>query len=196
MKIIVGLGNPGPKYETTRHNLGFLAVDHLVDMWKARGPEKDSGAEIFETEFRGERTLLVKPQTFMNNSGKSVGPIFQFYKCTPSDLIVIHDEVDLKPMAIRVKTGGGTGGHNGLKSLDASLGALSLNYHRIRLGVGKPAMFNSQMDTGDWVLGKMSDEELDELPDLFRKVTGAVELILKGEVKRAMNEYNGQNGEK
>jgi peptidyl-tRNA hydrolase len=71
-----------------------------------------------------------------------------------------------------------------------------LNYHRIRLGVGKPAMFNSQMDTGDWVLGKMSDEELDELPDLFRKVTGAVELILKGEVKRAMNEYNGQNGEK
>jgi len=196
MKIIVGLGNPGPKYETTRHNVGFLAVDYLSDLWEARGPDKNYGAEIFTTSVASEKVILVKPQTFMNDSGKSVGPLFQFYKCDPNDVLVIHDEVDLKPMAIRVKLGGGTGGHNGLKSLDAHLGALNLNYHRIRLGVGKPAMFNSPMETADWVLGKFSDEELDALPDLFKKVKGAVELILNGESKRAMNEYNGQNGEK
>ena len=190
MKLIVGLGNPGPKYETTRHNIGFLAIDYLAEEWKAQGPDESEDAEIFKTTIAGEKVLLVKPQTFMNDSGKTVGPLSKFFKCSPEDIIVIHDDVDLKPMAIRIKTGGGTGGHNGLKSIDAHVGAGSTSYHRIRLGVGKPAMFNSPMDTADYVLQRFRNEELDALPELFKKTQGAVELLIQGKAAQAMNLFN------
>lgn len=119
MKIVVGLGNPGPKYETTRHNAGFLAVDFLVDEWKASptSPGATNEGDFWHTTVRGEKVLLVKPDTFMNLSGQCVGPLFKFYKCVPGDLIVIHDDLDLKVNALRIKTGGGTGGHHGLRDL-------------------------------------------------------------------------------
>src|SRR4051794_16113943 len=138
MKIVVGLGNPGPKYETTRHNVGFLAVDRLIDEWKATGPASKHQGEVYQADVRGEKVLLVKPETFMNLSGRCVAPLMVFFKCKPSDLIVIHDDLDLIPFALRIKTGGGTGGHNGLKSLDESLGAGQNGYHRIRIGIGHP----------------------------------------------------------
>src|SRR5947209_2000372 len=123
MKLVVGLGNPGPRYETTRHNVGFLALDRLVEAWSAQGPKIQNSSEVFTAKVGGEPVLLVKPQTFMNNSGKGVAPLATFYKCAPTDVIVIHDEVDLKPLQIRIKSGGGSGGHNGLKSMDQFLGS-------------------------------------------------------------------------
>src|SRR5688572_220104 len=98
MKLIVGLGNPGPRYETTRHNIGFLAIDRLVERLNPNGPKNQNGGEVYDTEISGEKVLLVKPQTFMNLSGKCIAPIFNFHKLTPDDLIVIYDEIDLKPL--------------------------------------------------------------------------------------------------
>src|SRR5262245_51476895 len=103
MKLIVGLGNPGPKYETTRHNAGFLLVDRLVERWKAQGPTDKFKGELYRAEFAGEQVLLLKPQTYMNLSGESVGPCAGFHKVAPEDIIVVHDEVDLPSMALRLK---------------------------------------------------------------------------------------------
>ena len=189
MKIIVGLGNPGQKYETTRHNAGFLAVDRLVDAWKATGPATQHDADLYQASVEGERVLLVKPQTFMNLSGRAVAPVFRFYKCEPSDLIVIHDDLDLKPLTLRIKTGGGTGGHNGLKSLDASLGADFTEYHRIRIGIGKPGP-EQRISSVDYVLRPFEDDELSGLDPLLDKVVLACERIVRGDVAGAMNEFN------
>lgn len=191
MKIVVGLGNPGPKYETTRHNVGWLALDRLIDSWKATGPKNDHQAEVFRTKVDGEDVLLIKPQTFMNLSGRSVAPITKFFKCEPNDLIVLHDEVDIPPCALKIKTGGGSGGHNGLKSLDESLGTNA--YHRVRLGVGHPRNFNLRMDTADYVLGQIPDVELERWDAIFNDVEKAVRLILKGESLKAMTLYNRQS---
>lgn len=200
MKIIVGLGNPGPKYETTRHNVGFLAIDRLVDEWKATGPARSNEGEVFQATVKGEKVALIKPQTYMNNSGRTVGPIYKFYKCEPADLIVIHDDLDLKPMAVRIKTGGGTGGHNGLKSIDAHLGAGQTGYHRIRIGIGKPGMPGlsapSLMATADYVLQQYSDAELGELDRVLDVAVQAAEMIVAGDVADAMNRFNGESGSK
>ncbi len=190
MKIVVGLGNPGPKYETTRHNVGFLAVDRLVERWKAGSPSNKHHAEIFSAGFGGEKVTLVKPETFMNLSGRSVAPLFTFYKCTPEDVVVIHDELDLKPVSFRLKTGGGTGGHNGLKSIDECLGAAQNGYHRVRIGIGHPAALGLRQQPVDYVLGQFSDQELAELDPLFDRVAEAIEMIVRGDAKAAMNKFN------
>ncbi|MBS1959455.1 MAG: aminoacyl-tRNA hydrolase [Bdellovibrionales bacterium] len=192
MKIVVGLGNPGPKYETTRHNIGFLCVDYLVDEWKAQGPEIKNQCEVWKCKVGDEQVLLLKPQTFMNLSGRGVAPFYQFYKCKPEDLIVVYDEVDLTPLEIRFKEGGGSGGHNGIKSIDECLGAGQLNYVRGRLGVGHPRTINPNIDVADWVLGKIPDAELNELVPMFGKVQKAIELIFQGKLKEAMNKYHGK----
>jgi PTH1 family peptidyl-tRNA hydrolase len=196
MKIVVGLGNPGPKYETTRHNAGFLAIDRLVEDWGARGPDDKFEGEVFEASLAGEKILLVKPQTFMNLSGQCVAPLAKFFKVPPDDIIVIHDEADLKPFQLRIKTGGGTAGHNGLKSLDASLGAGATNYHRIRIGVGKPLTLGRPGDTADFLLSRFSDEELGKLDELLGTVKVAAERMIKGDVKGAMTEFNRESAEK
>lgn len=193
MKIIAGLGNPGPKYEITRHNVGFLAIDRMIDDWKAMGPARtpsgmDSG-EVWQTTVEGEKVILVKPMTYMNNSGRCIAPLLRFYKCASTDLTVIHDDLDLKPMALRIKTGGGAGGHNGLKSIDASLGAGQTGYHRIRIGIGRPEVPGPSVV--DYVLQPFSDSELKAADLILDKVVSAARLLVRGEVQRAMNEYNG-----
>ncbi len=190
MKLIAGLGNPGPKYETTRHNAGFLAIDRMVDRWSARGPEGDSEGDLWEATVGGEKVLLVKPLTFMNNSGRCIAPLFKFYKLKPEDLIVIHDEIDLKPLQLRIKTGGGAGGHNGIRSIDAHLGAGLLNYHRIRVGVGKPLKGQPGPQVVDYVLQQFTDEELEALDPVLDDVAKAAELLVAGDVRKAMNEFN------
>ncbi len=190
MKLIVGLGNPGPRYEQTRHNIGFLCLDYLADVWGA-GPEKNQHQAIVQAAKVGsEPVLLIKPQTFMNLSGRSVAPFFQFYKCKADDVIVLHDELDIDPNAIRFKTGGGNGGHNGLKSIDECLGALDRNYHRVRLGIGHPRNLAPKMDVSDWVLGRIPDSDWSELPDLFSKAKTAIELIFEGKMLEAMNRFH------
>ncbi len=191
MKLVVGLGNPGPKYELTRHNVGFLAVDRLVDRWKADGPQTRNQAEVYSARVAGEQVLLVKPQTFMNLSGRSVAPIATFYKVEPSDIIVIHDELDLAPMTFRVKVGGGAGGHNGLRSLDECLGSGKTSYVRLRMGIGQPLLPSGKRVSAEkHVLEQFTDDELKFLDPVLDDVADAVEMILRGELTRAMNRFN------
>ncbi|MBY0470522.1 aminoacyl-tRNA hydrolase [bacterium] len=194
MKIIAGLGNPGARYETTRHNAGFLALDRLIEQYGARGPAEKYQGEIYEGTIAGERAIFVKPQTFMNLSGRCVGPLFSFYKCAPEDLIVIYDEIDLPPLTMRIKQGGGSGGHNGIKSLDQSLGADHNEYLRVRIGIGHPRTLNLKMDPADYVLQQFSDEELSGLDALFDDLTKAVELLVGGKVNDAMTKFNQVKG--
>ena len=190
MKLIVGLGNPGPKYETTRHNAGFLAADRLIDRWKLGSPKTQSRGEIWTGNFQGEKIGVIKPQTFMNLSGQCVSPLMTFYKVEPTDLIVIYDELDIAPGKFRIKTGGGSGGHNGIKSIDESVGAARNGYHRVRIGIGHPRTLELKRDVADWVLEQFSDQELSELDPLLDRVQTAVELIMQGQITTAMNRFH------
>jgi PTH1 family peptidyl-tRNA hydrolase len=197
MKVVAGLGNPGPKYETTRHNAGFLAIDRLVDEWKATGPSESFDGELWHASVGGEKVILVKPLTFMNVSGECLGPLLKFYKCSPQDLIVIHDDLDLGPLVLRIKFGGGTGGHNGLKSIDQSLGGQQ-NYHRVRIGVGHPRSLTPEQASAsktarnvvDYVLQNFNDDELRQLDQVLDNVAQAVEMMIQGEATQAQNRFN------
>ena len=157
MKLLVGLGNPGPQYETTRHNAGFLILDLI--------------AEQFGLRWEGESCLLLKPLTFMNLSGKSVAACAGFYKLQAPDIVVLHDEIDVPAGKVKAKVGGGAGGHNGIRSIQAETGMDG--FHRLKLGVGKPegATAASRQSVHDWVLGRMTDEELKALQGpMFQEV--------------------------
>ncbi len=152
--LIVGLGNPGTKYEHTRHNVGFMAVRHFVPedvAWT-----KDHNALTYSEKINGHKVIFALPQTFMNNSGIAVGELMAFYKIPIENLIVIHDDMDLKIGTLREKIGGSSAGHNGIKSIDSAVGP---DYKRIRVGIGHPRDFNLPIDPADWVLGKFSNEE-------------------------------------
>lgn len=147
--LVVGLGNPGAEYVNTRHNVGFMAVDALVGesaTWK-----KEKNALTHTTTMDGRRVVFVKPQTYMNNSGVAVLALMTFYKVPLENIIVIHDDMDLKVGESREKVGGGSAGHNGIKSIDANVGR---EYKRIRIGIGHPRDFDLPMDPADWVLGR------------------------------------------
>jgi PTH1 family peptidyl-tRNA hydrolase len=134
MLLLVGLGNPGSRYAANRHNIGFMAVDQIVRRHGFAAWRKRFQAETAEGLLGGERTLALKPQTYMNESGRAVGEAMRFYDLTPNDIVVLHDEIDLPPGKVRVKTGGGSAGNNGIRSIDAHIGN---DFHRVRLGVGK-----------------------------------------------------------
>ena len=134
MLLLVGLGNPGPRYAANRHNIGFMAVDEIVRCHGFAAWRKRFQAETAEGTLGGERTLALKPQTYMNESGRAVGEAMRFYNLTTADVVVLHDEIDLPPTKVRVKTGGGSAGNNGIRSIDAHIGN---DYHRVRIGVGK-----------------------------------------------------------
>lgn len=193
MKLVVGLGNPGPEYETTRHNAGFLALDRLVERLKAEGPRLKEKAETFTATHAGEKLLLVKPLTFMNRSGDSVAPLANFHKVEPSDVIVLHDEIDLPFGSLRIKTGGGAGGHNGIRSIDQRWGAEKTEYHRVRIGVGRPAVAGEKpkrMAVVDFVLEAFSDEELGPLDEVLDRAADAALLLVEGKALQAMNQFN------
>ena len=135
MFLIVGLGNPGVEYEATRHNVGFMVVDKLAEKYNFSAFKSKFDGLIAEGKIEGEKCFILKPQTFMNLSGNSVVKAATFYKILPEQIIVIHDDMDLQPSQLKAKLGGGTGGHNGLKSIDAHIG---VNYNRVRVGVGHP----------------------------------------------------------
>lgn len=158
--LIVGLGNPGAEYVNTRHNAGFIALDLIApsdSVWK-----KEKNALTTRMDKNGQKIILAKPQTFMNNSGDSVGPLMAFYKIPLENLVVIHDDMDLKIGTIREKIGGSSAGHNGIKSIDAAVGS---EYKRIRIGIGHPRDFDLKINPVDWVLGKFDDEQLKQIKD-------------------------------
>lgn len=180
MKLIVGLGNPGPKYALTRHNVGFLFIDLFARMKSESTPKFKSEfkAETVKVKVGGEQVILCKPQTFMNLSGESVQPLMKFYNLQPADLLVAHDEVDIPFATMKFQPKRGPGGHNGIKSIHQMLG--TDDYSRLRLGVGKPpAAWN--MSTADWVLANFSNDELNILPDFLTAAMEGAELwVTKG----------------
>jgi PTH1 family peptidyl-tRNA hydrolase len=136
MLLLVGLGNPGPEYERNRHNVGFMAADAIVRRHRLSAPRARFQGEVSEGTLDGETVIVLKPLTYMNESGRAVGAATRFYKIAPADIVVFYDEIDLAPGKLRVKTGGGAAGHNGIRSIDAHLGDAS--YRRVRIGVGHP----------------------------------------------------------
>lgn len=186
MYVIVGLGNPGRQYENTKHNIGFISLDYLSNQWNIPITKIKHKAVIGEGNHKGERVILVKPQTYMNLSGESVGEIMRFYKVPPENLIVIFDDVSFDVGTVRIRPKGSDGGHNGMKSILYHV--QSDNFPRIRLGVGKkPAQF----DLADWVLSKFTDEEVKILSKAVDNVPLMVEEIMEKGPQSAMNKFNG-----
>ena len=185
MKIIIGLGNPGRKYERTRHNAGFLAIDELARGLRFDLTQEKYHALVGRGRIGGEDVLLAKPQTFMNESGRSVGAILRYTYAKPADLIVLHDELDLPLGTVRVKAGGGHGGHNGLRSLIEHLG--STDFVRVRIGVGRPA---PGQDAADYVLSPFLAGEREAAAAAFSRAADAAKAVITDGLTKAMNEFN------
>lgn len=184
--IIVGLGNIGPEYENTRHNVGFMAIDNLADKLGCKINKIKFKALIGDTKIGDNRVLLMKPTTFMNNSGQAVSEVMRFYKIPPENIIVVLDDISLPVGKLRIRTKGSDGGQKGMRSIITLCG--SDNFPRIKIGVGaKP---NSEWDLADWVLSKFAGNDIAELKAVFDKTVSAIELMTSGKTDRAMNLYN------
>jgi len=182
IRLIIGLGNPGREYETTRHNAGFWWVDELARLNKLdfKSESKFHGLTA-RGHLHGHEMLLLKPQTFMNHSGRSVGALAQFYKISPAEMLVVHDELDLPPGVARLKTGGGHGGHNGLKDIIAHLG--SRDFWRLRIGIGHPG---ESSDVASYVLNDPRREDRELIVDAMEKAQSVAHLIIEGKTEAAM----------
>ena len=175
MLLIAGLGNPGSKYENNRHNVGFMAVDAIAHRHSFSPWSKKFQGLVAEGRIGGEKVLLLKPQTFMNLSGQSVGEAMRFHKIEPSQLIVLYDELDLPPGKVRVKTGGGAGGHNGIRSIDAHCGK---EYRRVRIGIGHPGI--KEMVTHH-VLGDFAKADHEWLDPLLDAIAAEIDMLAAGD---------------
>ncbi|WP_137679286.1 aminoacyl-tRNA hydrolase [Aurantiacibacter suaedae] len=182
MQLWVGLGNPGPQYAMNRHNVGFMAVDVIADMHGFGPVQKKFSGWLQEGRIGNEKILLLKPATFMNESGRSVGEAMRFYKLAPEQLTVWHDELDLAPFKVKVKQGGGHAGHNGLRSIDQHCGA---EFRRVRLGIGHPGHKDR---VHGYVLGNYAKAEQDELADMLGAVAAEADWLAAGDDARFMND--------
>lgn len=184
--VIVGLGNPGKEYTASRHNAGYLAIDRLMDHYGIRLNSKKFDSVNGRGQIAGRKVMLVKPTTFMNNSGRCIKKIVDYYKLDPArDLLVIYDDIDLKPGMMRVRTKGSAGSHNGMKSVIQHL--KTQEFARIRIGVGTPP---PPVDLVDWVLGKIPKEEIPKIRDVCDDICDAAPMIIGGDTEAAMNQYN------
>ena len=184
MKLLAGLGNPGKEYERTRHNVGWLVLDEVSRAAGVSIDRKKFAALLGEGQVAGVKTLLVKPQTFMNLSGEAVGAAARFYKIETPDVVVIHDDLDLEFGRVQVKIGGGHAGNNGIRSCIAHLGA---DFVRIRVGIGKPG---GKKEVVGHVLGGFDKREGEELPFLIGKAADAARCVLANGALKCMNEFN------
>jgi PTH1 family peptidyl-tRNA hydrolase len=185
MKIVVGLGNPGRKYERTRHNAGFMAVDELARKLGVDIAQEKYHALLGRGRIGSEDAVLAKPQTYMNESGRAVGAILRYTYASVSELIVVHDDMDISVGSVRVKMGGGHGGHNGLRSIIEHLG--TSDFLRVRIGIGRPA---PGMDPADYVLSPFLAEERPALPEIMARASEAARTIVTEGPVRAMNTVN------
>jgi PTH1 family peptidyl-tRNA hydrolase len=184
MLIIAGLGNPGSQYAGNRHNIGFMAVDAIAHRHNFSPWRKKFQAEICDGTIDGEKCLLLKPQTYMNESGRSLAEVKKFYKVQNSNIVVIHDELDIPPAKVKMKIGGGHGGHNGLRSCDAHIGK---DYRRMRLGIGHPG---DKSRVHNHVLGDFAKADQDWLDDLNRAIADNANLLTKGDDSTFMNKVH------
>ncbi|ALI28648.1 Peptidyl-tRNA hydrolase [Mycolicibacterium fortuitum] len=181
--LVVGLGNPGPAYAKTRHNVGFMVADILAArIGSAFKVHKKSGAEVITGRLAGAPVVLAKPRCYMNESGRQVGPLAKFYSVPPGRIVVIHDELDIDFGRIRLKVGGGEGGHNGLRSVASALG--SKDFQRVRIGVGRPP---GRKDPAAFVLEAFTAAERTELPTICEQAADATELLIGQGLEPAQN---------
>lgn len=185
--LVVGLGNPGPRYAGNRHNVGFLVVDELAARVGGKFKAHKGGADVLECRLAGRRVALAKPRSFMNLSGGPVVATARFYKVDPSDLIVVHDELDLPFPTVRLKLGGGENGHNGLRSISKSIG--TRDYLRVRFGIGRPP---GRMDPADFVLRDFSTTERKELALAVDHCADAVEALVGKGLEAAQNLFHAR----
>ncbi len=184
MYVFVGLGNPGVKYESTRHNIGFEVIDHFSRVHQIPVRKIKHKALIGEGRIGGEPVVLVKPQTYMNLSGESLQSIVRFYKIPLENLVVIYDDIDLETGKIRIRQQGGSGTHNGMRSILAHLN--TEGFPRIRMGVGKP----THGDLADYVLSRFKPDEIPVMEKAIIRATDALETLIKEGLQKAMNAYN------
>ncbi|MBI3283693.1 MAG: aminoacyl-tRNA hydrolase [Burkholderiales bacterium] len=181
IRLIVGLGNPGPEYEQTRHNAGFWLLDQLpVSLQR----DKNFNALVGKTRIADSEVWLLQPQTFMNRSGQAVGALCRFYKIAPEQVLVVHDELDLPPGAAKLKKGGSSGGHNGLKDITAALA--TQDYWRLRLGIGHPRTLNLQHAVADFVLHRPRKEEQPLIDEAIAASLKILPLLVEGKFPEAM----------
>jgi len=184
IKLIVGLGNPGQQYEKTRHNAGFLFLDYLAGsaLWSS---ESKFHGLVASCHIGGNKVILLKPQTFMNRSGLSVGAIARYYKVDIGEVLVAHDELDLIAGVVKLKKGGGHAGHNGLRDIIANLGGKE--FYRLRFGIGRPSPGKK---VADFVLSNSSKQEVCDMDEAYGRVDSVMSLLVKGDVAAAMNDLN------
>lgn len=187
MYLVAGLGNPGSTYNMTRHNIGFEVIDYMADEYGAKVKKLKFKGLYAEVNIAGEKTILLKPQTYMNLSGESIRDFAAFFKIPTENIIIINDDINLEAGVLRIRRNGSAGGHNGLKSIIYQLN--SDQFPRIRIGVGKPR--HQEEDLADFVLSRFSKEEIPILEEAIIKTKKAVEEIIKSGIESAMNKYNG-----
>lgn len=184
--IIAGLGNPGIQYEKTRHNAGFLAIEKLCEIFQFETKKAQFKSMVGQTIIGDKVCLVMKPQTYMNNSGEAVTAAMDYYKIPPENVIIIYDDISLEPSKIRIRRKGSHGGHNGMRSIIELSG--SEDFPRIKIGVGKKP--HPQYNLADWVLSKFTDDEMKLMDEAFEKAVLSVELMVSGKINEAMNKYN------
>jgi peptidyl-tRNA hydrolase, PTH1 family len=182
VQIWAGLGNPGPTYAMHRHNVGFMVVDALAEILGLPAPAKKFQGWVQEARIGGDKIILLKPATFMNDSGRSIRSAMDFYKLAPQDVTVFYDELDLAPFKLKVKRGGGAAGHNGIRSTIDHIGA---EFRRVRLGIGHPG--HKDRVTG-YVLGNFAKNEIDDLADMLGAISAEADWLAKGDDVRFMND--------
>ncbi|MDF7775047.1 aminoacyl-tRNA hydrolase [Sphingomonas sp. AOB5] len=182
MQLWVGLGNPGPQYAMHRHNVGFMVLDAIGEVHDFTAPKKQFQGWTQEGRIGNHKLILLKPGTFMNESGRSIRAAMDFYKLTPADVTVFHDELDLAPFKVKVKQGGGTAGHNGLRSTDQHIGP---DFRRVRLGIGHPG--HKDRVTG-YVLGNYAKAEIEDLSDMLGAIAAEAPWLADGDDTRFMND--------
>lgn len=185
--LICGLGNPGSKYRGTRHNVGYMVVDELAGRHRMRLNQEKFDGHVADGRVAGARVTLLEPQTYMNRSGKAVSAAANFYKLDPEEIIVVHDDIDLEVGRLKVKSGGGHGGHNGLRDIVGKLG--QKGFTRLRIGVGRP----DHRSVSDWVLSRFSSEEQTVIDRVCREAADAIEVVLSEGPTEAQNKFNGRD---
>src|SRR5690606_11227246 len=193
IRLIAGLGNPGPDYETTRHNAGFWLADHLADDLRATfALEKSFFGMVAKARHAGDNVLLVKPITYMNRSGQAVGALARFYKLAPEQVLVLHDELDLLPGQVKLKQGGGHAGHNGRQDIHAALG--SPNLWRLRIGLGHPRTLRLAQPVADFVLHRPRRDEQGASDDVIQRCRAVVPAMLDGDFALATRQLHSGHG--
>jgi len=192
IRLIVGLGNPGPEYETTRHNAGFWLADHYADDLRATfNFEKAFFGLVAKAKKGGDTVLLLKPATYMNRSGQSVGALARFYKIAPEQVLVLHDELDLPPGQVKIKQGGSHAGHNGLKDIQGALG--TPNFWRIRIGIGHPRTLGLAQQVADFVLHSPRRDEQTGIDSVIDRCRAMLPALLDGDFTLVTRQLHGGN---